>query len=375
MPTTVSAAGPRAGSERGEQPLRNATVTTIAPTGSISIIADTSSGVEPLFALTFTRRVLDGAEMVEVNSTFSEIARSGGFYSDELVEELAAAGTAQGIDEIPERWREVFQTAHDIAPGAHVRIQAAFQEYTDNAVSKTVNFPHEASREDVSNVFQLAFGSGCKGVTIYRDGSRDAQVLSTGRTASAPDTAPAPVEPATPGAGHRRPRPRPGVVAGETRRVETGCGNMYVTINTDEEGRPFELFAQIGKAGGCAASQTEAIGRLISLSLRAGVEPRAIAKQLRGVRCPSPAWNHGEKVFSCADGIGQALAGFLETFKATAPQPGNGNGSDIAPAAAATAAPTENFAERLAGVCAECGGLLEFEGGCVICRGCGYSRC
>jgi len=369
--------------ERGEQPLRNATVTTIAPTGSISIIADTSSGVEPLFALTFTRRVLDGAEMVEVNSTFSEIAKSGGFYSDELVAELAEAGTAQGIEAIPERWREVFQTAHDIQPEAHVRIQAAFQEFTDNAVSKTVNFPHEAAREDVASVFQLAFGSGCKGVTIYRDGSRDAQVLSTGRTASAaePEPAPAPAEPAVPGPGHRRPRPRPGVVAGETRRVETGCGNMYVTINTDEEGRPFELFAQIGKAGGCAASQTEAIGRLISLSLRAGVEPRAIAKQLRGVRCPSPAWNHGEKVFSCADGIGQALAGFLETFKATAPPPpvagsnGGNGGSDIAPPAPAATGAKENFAERLAGVCAECGGLLEFEGGCVICRGCGYSRC
>jgi len=362
--------------QRGERPLRNATVTTIAPTGSISIIADTSSGVEPLFALTFTRRVLDGTEMVEVNSTFAEIARSGGFYSEELVGELAASGTAHGIDAIPERWREVFQTAHDIEPGAHVRIQAAFQEFTDNAVSKTVNFPHEAAREDVANVFQLAFGSGCKGVTIYRDGSRDAQVLSTGRTGAASGSEAAPAQPAAPGPGHRRPRPRPGVVAGETRRVETGCGNMYVTVNTDEEGRPFELFAQIGKAGGCAASQTEAIGRLISLSLRAGVEPRAIAKQLRGVRCPSPAWNHGEKVFSCADGIGQALAGFLDTLTPTAvsnPQPGNGNGgSDIAPASTGSG---NNFAERLAGVCAECGGLLEFEGGCVICRGCGYSRC
>jgi ribonucleoside-diphosphate reductase alpha chain len=359
--------------ERGEAPLRNATVTTIAPTGSISIIADTSSGVEPLFALTFTRRVLDGTEMVEVNSTFAEIARGGGFYSDELVAELAAAGSAAEIETIPRRWREVFKTAHDIEPAAHVRIQAAFQEFTDNAVSKTVNFPHTASREDVAGVFQQAFAGGCKGVTIYRDGSRDAQVLSTGKTAGTKSPAPQPQQKP----GHRRPRPRPGVVAGETRRVETGCGNMYVTINTDEEGRPFELFAQIGKAGGCAASQTEAIGRLISLSLRAGVDPKAIAKQLRGVRCPSPAWNRGEKVFSCADGIGQALAGFLETLAAAPPPvPGNGNGggSDVAPPAGTSTKPS-NFAERLAGVCAECGGLLEFEGGCVICRGCGYSRC
>ncbi len=348
--------------ERGEEPMRNATVTTIAPTGSISIISDTSSGVEPLFAVAFVRRVLDDEELVEVNSTFETIARREGFYSQELVRRIAREGSIQGIEEIPVRWREVFKTAHDISPDDHIRIQSAFQKHTDNAVSKTVNFSHEATRDDVAEVFRRAFELDCKGVTIYRDGSRDLQVLSTGSGSEATvsgagdgggnGTAGA----ATTG-GVKTPRPRPEAVSGETRRVGTGCGHLYVTVNHDEHG-PFELFAQIGKAGGCAASQTEAIGRLISLSLRAGVDAGAIATQLRGVRCPSPAWNRGEKVYSCADGIGQALTRYLE-----------GNGKSVPAIGAATGA------ERLAGMCTECGSELEYEGGCVVCRSCGYSRC
>jgi len=351
----------------GETPLRNATVTTIAPTGSISIISDTSSGVEPLFAVAFVRRVLDGEELVEVNSTFESIARREGFYSEGLVRRIAEAGSVQHIEEIPARWRGVFQTAHDISPAAHIRIQAAFQKHTDNAVSKTVNFANDATRDDVAEVFRSAFKLDCKGVTIYRDGSRDLQVLRTGGpdgagaggtsgNASGKAMVDAPTVPAGRAEPVRTARPRPETVTGETRRVGTGCGHMYVTVNHDEQG-PFELFAQIGKAGGCAASQTEAIGRLISLSLRAGVDAGAIATQLRGVRCPSPAWNKGEKVYSCADGIGQALTRYLEA-----------NG------AATTRAPGDG-AERLAGMCTECGSELEYEGGCVVCRACGYSRC
>jgi ribonucleoside-diphosphate reductase alpha chain len=333
--------------ERGDIPLRNATATTIAPTGSISIIANTSSGVEPLFAIAFTRRILDGDELVEVNSTFEEIARSEGFYSEDLMARIAERGSLQDIEEIPERWRRVFKTAHDISPEAHIRIQAAFQKYTDNAVSKTANFAHDATREDVRTVFELAQELGCKGVTIYRDGSREHQVLSTGEKEVAAGTTTV-----------KKTLPRPTVVVGETQRVGTGCGKLYVTINSSEDGEPFELFAQIGKAGGCAASQTEAIGRLISLALRTGVDPRLIARQLRGVRCPSPAWNAGEKVFSCADGISQALAHYIDRHTES-------DSSDEG----------TSFAERLAGVCAECGSLLEYEGGCVVCRGCGYSRC
>jgi ribonucleoside-diphosphate reductase alpha chain len=332
---------------RGDAPRRNATVTTIAPTGSISIVAGSSSGIEPLFAVAFKRRVLDGAELFEVHPLFEEVARSEGFYSDALVAEIAKHGTLHGVEGVPERWRNLFQTAHDVTPWGHIRIQAAFQRHTENAVSKTVNFASEASPDDVASVFRAAHESGCKGVTVYRDGSRAQQVLSTGN-GSAPKA-----QPAT-----KIPRPRPEVVTGRTVRMETGCGNLYVTTNETEDGA-FELFAQIGKAGGCAASQTEAIGRLVSLSLRSGVDPSAIARQLQGVRCPYPSWNRGQKVLSCADGIGQALAKSLEARGGAAVEKGS----------------TRRTAEALAGSCPECGNELEFEGGCAVCRSCGYSRC
>jgi ribonucleoside-diphosphate reductase alpha chain len=333
--------------ERGEAPRRNATVTTIAPTGSISIVAGASSGIEPLFAIAFKRRVLDGAELVEINAIFEVVARAEGFYSEELVADTARRGTLHEVEGIPERWRNLFQTAHDVTPWGHIRIQAAFQRHTENAVSKTVNFAAAATPADVQAVFRAAHDSGCKGVTVYRDGSRAQQVLSTGPEAAATTT------PAT-----KVPRPRPEVVTGRTVRMETGCGNLYVTTNETADGA-FELFAQIGKAGGCAASQTEAIGRLVSLSLRSGVDPGAIARQLQGVRCPYPSWNKGHKVLSCADGIGQALARSLED-----------RGAEKEPAAT-----RRRRAEVLAGSCPECGNELEFEGGCAVCRSCGYSRC
>jgi ribonucleoside-diphosphate reductase alpha chain len=320
---------------------RNATVTTIAPTGSISIVAGASSGIEPLFAVAFKRRVLDGAELVEINPLFEQVARAGGFYSEKLMAAIAQHGTLRDSDAVPEKWRRLFTTAHDVAPEAHVRIQAAFQRHTENAVSKTVNLAGSAAVADIELVYHAAFDSGCKGVTVYRDGSRAQQVLSTGTA-------------------HKKnglPRPRPEVVAGRTRRMETGCGSLYVTTNETGEG-PFELFAQIGKAGGCAASQTEAIGRLVSLSLRSGVDAGAISRQLQGVRCPFPSWNQGHKVLSCADGIGQALASAIEE-----------RGGTIA------VADPPRRAEVLAGNCPECGNELEFESGCAVCRSCGYSRC
>ncbi len=330
--------------QRGEAPRRNATVTTIAPTGSISIIAGVASGVEPLFGVAFKRRILDGAELVDVNPLFERVAREEEFYSEALAAKIAEEGRVHDLEEVPLRWRNLFQTAHDVSPEGHVRIQAAFQKHTENAVSKTVNLANEAKREDVEETFRFAFQLGCKGVTIYRDGSREMQVLSTGKPA--------------PAAGEKRaPRPRPEVVTGSTTRMETGCGNLYVTTNETIEG-PFELFASIGKTGGCAASQTEAIGRLVSLSLRSGVDAHAVARQLRGVRCPYPSWNRGNKVLSCADAIGQALEKFLEGSKThSSPKP------------------ELDRAERLAGNCVECGNVLEFEGGCAVCRVCGYSRC
>jgi ribonucleoside-diphosphate reductase alpha chain len=355
--------------DRGELPIRNSTRTTIAPTGTISIIAETTSGVEPVFALAFVRNVMDNDQLVESNATFEEVAREFGFYSEELIRKVAKSGSVQGMEEVPERWRNIFKTSHDITPEAHTRIQAAFQKYTDNAGSNTVNFARDATGDDVRTVFMLAHELGCKGVTIYRDGSRDAQVLNVGQQA-APELAGA----ASIGALEiddrehvKKPRRRPDTVSGTTRKVGTGCGNLYVTINDDEHG-PFELFAQIGKAGGCAASQTEAIGRLISLALRAGVDATQISRQLGGVRCPSPAWNKGNKVFSCADGISQALAKHLEDRDSSLALPDQVGRKFEQPA-------IESLVNRLAGMCMECGNTLEFESGCAVCRNCGYSRC
>jgi ribonucleoside-diphosphate reductase alpha chain len=358
--------------DRGELPIRHATRTTIAPTGTISIIADTTSGVEPIFALAFVRKVMDNDELVESNATFEEVAREFGFYSEDLIKEVAKTGGVQGIKEVPERWRSIFKTSHDILPEAHIRIQAAFQRHTDNAVSKTVNFANDATQEDVRTVFELAFDLGCKGVTIYRDGSRESQVLNVGQdspsekaAAGAASVGEIPIPIADDRKHVKKPRKRPDTITGTTRKIGTGCGNLYVTINDDEHGA-FELFAQIGKAGGCAASQTEAIGRLISLALRAGVDPNAIARQLSGVRCPSPAWNNGNKVFSCADGISKALAQHLRDRDTKFPLPDST--TDTEPA-------IESLVNRLAGMCMECGSTLEFESGCAVCRNCGYSRC
>ena len=337
-----------AGDSTGSVPYRNATTTTIAPTGTISIIANASSGIEPIFAIAYTRHVMDKEELIEVNPLFEEIAKQEGFYSDELMKRIAEVGTVREIEEVPERWRNVFRCAYDITPDAHVRMQAAFQKFTDNAVSKTVNFPKEARAVDVEEVFMLAYQLGCKGVTIYRDGSRDEQVLNIGKV-NRRETG-----------EFRVPRGRPGALTGRTRKKPTGCGNLYVTVNDDENG-PFELFAQIGKAGGCAASQAEAIGRLISLALRAGVDPASIVKQLRGVRCPSPAWEDGKLVLSCSDAISKALEQHLSDIDYHMPE-------DFSLAA-------ESLSNRLAGLCIDCGSPLEFDGGCNVCRACGYSRC
>ncbi|HKK00734.1 MAG TPA: vitamin B12-dependent ribonucleotide reductase, partial [Desulfuromonadales bacterium] len=246
---------------KGGKQVRNATSTTIAPTGTISIIANASSGIEPLFAVSYVRQVLDKDILVEVHPLFEKIARERGFYSPELMKKIAEHGTVQDIAEVPDDLRRIFVTSHDITPEDHIRMQAAFQKYTDNAVSKTVNFTHEATREDVATVYRLAHQKGCKGVTIYRDGSRDQQVLSVGKKeekSPAEDTIPN----ETRKAGRKRDRPR--ALRGSTYQMETGCGPLYVTINEDNDGL-FELFTTMGKAGGCAASQCEAIGRLVSL--------------------------------------------------------------------------------------------------------------
>ncbi|MBI5286080.1 MAG: TSCPD domain-containing protein, partial [Deltaproteobacteria bacterium] len=305
--------------------VRNATVTTIAPTGTISIIAGCSSGIEPLFALAFTRNVLDGAALVEVNPLFEEVAKSRGFYTQELAKRVVQSGGVRHLDGIPDDVKRVFVTAHDITPEWHIRMQTAFQKYTDNAVSKTVNFPNEATKEDVSKVYMLAYKLGCKGVTVYRDGSREVQVLNKGSRAGTHPKDGWGVKgsgeinkPWNPGTlepwnhSFLSPKPREEITFGATRKMKTGCGNLYVTVNEDEEGRPFEVFTQIGKAGGCAASQCEAIGRMVSLALRSGIQPEEVIKQMRGISCHVPVFSgNGGKILSCSDAVARALEWYV----------------------------------------------------------------
>jgi ribonucleoside-diphosphate reductase alpha chain len=336
-------------------PIRNATVTTIAPTGTLSIIANVSSGIEPLFAVSYVRTVMDNDRLVEVHPIFEDIAIKQGFYGRELMALIADHGTVKDVAEVPAELQRIFVTAHDLDPEWHIKMQAAFQKHTDNAVSKTVNFEHDATVEDVRMVYDLAYDLGVKGVTIYRDGSKENQVLSTGKTARGGG---ADLPTARP--GEIEPRPRPSVTVGRTEKIKTGCGNLYVTINSDEHGL-CEVFTQMGKSGGCASSQSEALSRLISVSLRAGVDPDAILKHLRGIRCPSPAWAQGGKVLSCADAVGIAMEHHIEWMS-------TGLASE-------SVAKHTDHLDNLSGACPECGGSLEHESGCAVCRACGYSKC
>jgi ribonucleoside-diphosphate reductase alpha chain len=327
--------------------VRNASCTTIAPTGSLSIIAGCSSGIEPLFALSYTKNVLDGSQLVEVNTYFEEVARKEGFYSEELMQQLAAGVSLHDIEAVPERVKRLFVTAHDISPEWHVRMQAAFQRATDNAVSKTVNFPHEATRDDIAKVYMLAYEEGLKGITIFRDRSRETQVLTTGKAA---ETAAAKSE-----EGRLTPRKRPKRTSAFVDKVTTGCGNIYVTVASDEYGI-CEVFSHLGKTGGCAAAQLEATCRLISLALRSGVDVASVVKQLRGIRCPSIAWEEGKSVLSCADAIASVLEKYIE--------------GDDKPRFQ-----DYGLAKNLAGQCPDCGNILIYQEGCFICPGCGYTKC
>ncbi|MFH1202591.1 MAG: vitamin B12-dependent ribonucleotide reductase [Candidatus Omnitrophota bacterium] len=341
--------------------LRNATLTTIAPTGTISIIAGPcSSGIEPIFAVSYYRNVMDNDKLVEVDPVFEEVAKERGFYSRELMSKVAEKGSIKDLKEIPEDIRRVFVTAHDIAPEWHIRMQAVFQRYTDNAVSKTVNFPENATVEDVRQVYMSAYKLGCKGATIYRDRSRDEQVLNIGRKEQKTE-----IDKITP-------RPRPEVINGTTTKVPTGCGNLYVTINSDEEGRPFEIFTQMGKAGGCAASQLEAIGRLVSLALRSEIEVKSIIDQLHGIRCPSPSWEKGVRIFSCADAMARVIEKRLLNNKQKE--------SEVNQEIESLLKSEEHLVHsahrgNIVGVCPDCGGALRHEEGCIKCHGCGFSKC
>jgi len=358
--------------KEGVMKIRNATLTTIAPTGTISIIAGPcSSGIEPLFAISYYRNVMDNDKLVEVDPLFEELAKDRKFYSRELMEKIAEKPSIQDIEGIPDDIKRIFVTAHDISPEWHVRMQAAFQRYVHNATSKTINFPHEATLDDVRKAYMLAYELGCKGITIYRDRSREEQVLNTGQ-------APKIIQEQKV-TGEKReiaPRPRPEVIIGTTTKVSTGCGNLYVTINVDEADRPFELFTQMGKAGGCAASQLEAIGRLVSLGFRSGIEVKSIIEQLRNIRCPSPSWEKGQRIFSCADAIARVIEKRLINKQTKA-------SVETTVVAMKHSHEEEHIASDvelghhadIVGVCPDCGGALRHEEGCIKCHACGFSKC
>lgn len=323
--------------------MRNATTTTIAPTGTISIIAGASSGIEPLFAISYIRRVLDGTELVETHPLFVKAMEAAGKYSDALMEKIAECGSVQGLDEVPEDLKKIFVTSMDVSPEDHIAIQAAFQRDIDNAVSKTINFSDKATKDSIRSAYLLAWNQGLKGITIYRSSSRPFQVLSLKKETDAVESI---MQVGT--NGKIAPRPRPLKTRGITERVRTGCGNLYVTVNWDDKDI-CEVFAQMGKAGGCAACQIEAESRLISLALRSGIRVQSIVSQLAGIRCPSPIWHEGGQILSCPDAIAKVLAS-ASGIKIEKGNPAVMN-------------------------CPECGAVLEPEGGCFLCRSCGFSKC
>lgn len=328
----------------------NATCTTIAPTGTISMLANVSSGIEPNFSWVYTRRSCD-KELYVVHPLMEKWLKMIGLYNDDVLQELKR-GTP--VREIPALKNivcaPVWTTSQEISPAAHIRIQAAFQKYTDNAVSKTINLPNNATETDVEQAYLLAYENGCKGVTVYRDGSRDSQVLNH---------EPPKKEEATGFEGVKAVvRPRPVCVEGSTVKKQIGCGTLYVTVNRDENG-PIEVFTNTGKAGGCPA-QSEGLSRMVSLALRYNIPVDAICKQLCGIRCMSTIRKDGCRVLSCPDAIGRSLKDAVE--------------NNLAEHAGRIIA--EGLVEGLNRViCPDCGQPLEQAEGCVICHGCGYSKC
>ncbi len=320
---------------------RNATTTTIAPTGTLSIIGDCSSGVEPLFALSFVRTVMDNDRLLEVNPHFEKVARERGFYSDDLMDKIAGEGSLAHIDAIPEDVKQIYVTAHDISPEWHIRMQAAFQKYTDNAVSKTVNLPTDATVEDVRRIYDLANELDCKGVTIYRDGSKENQVLSFSDKTKAVDSQAVVID-------------RPETLEGFTTKMKTGLGQLYVTV-TEHNRHPFEVFATIGKSGRSTAAKAEAIGRLVSLAFRAGVKVENVVEQLIGIGGEHPVFQEGGLVLSIPDAIGRVLQKRYLDGKET--KKGNAGGG------------------LMGEECPECGQTISFEEGCMTCHSCGFTKC
>ncbi len=340
-----------------DKPMRNSTTTTIAPTGTTSMIADTSGGIEPLFAVSYVKNVLDGKKLVMPDPVFEEIAKERGIYSEELMQKVAKKGMLGDMSEIPDDIKAVFVTSMEIKPEWHIRMQAAFQKYVDNAISKTVNFPNDATEADIKRVYDLAYDLKCKGVTVYRTGSRSEQVMEVeGQGKGKSDVY------------ERRPRKRPHVIRGTTQKLSTGYGGLYVTINEDEHGL-FEVFAQIGRSGGFTQSFTESLARLISLCLRSGIPPEEIISQLEGIRSPEVGFIHGEKIVSIPDAMAKALKWHIDgkpkAEQARLPTKEHDRENDVM-----------KIVDRgLNPSCPDCGSMMYLSEGCCKCPSCGYSQC
>jgi len=353
--------------------VRNASFLTIAPTGSISMIADCSSGIEPIFSLVFTKRVMDNTDFLYVNPHFENACKKAGIYSDELMKEVAQNGTIQNMEEIPENIRKVFVTAHDISPIQHILIQSSFQKWVDAAVSKTCNFPSSATVANVKDAYWLAYETNCKGITIYRDGSRTEQVLYVGDKKDQKVETEKELPPKKENGSPIHPRLRPQTTAGVTRRIRTGQGSLYVTINEDSKGLS-EIFTNIGKAGSQAQVESEAISRLISLALRSGIDPIDIIKQLKGIGGPSPIWENGIRILSTPDAIAKALEWYMEeNFKKSTILKASSEKEIITVKEESDSPVSDN--KKMITTCPDCGCNLYHESGCVSCPSCGFSKC
>jgi ribonucleoside-diphosphate reductase alpha chain len=345
------------------RPMRNSTVTTIAPTGTISMIAGCSSGIEPIFALAFQHRVKqpDGERVLTfVNETFEQIAREKGFFSDALMEEVAKRGSLHGIPGLPEDAARVFKTSHDITFDWHVRHQAAFQRYTDNGVSKTINLPNDATEPDVAAAYRLAWELGCLGITVFRDGCKGEQVLNVGVKK---DKAAA----VLPTVGHAVIKPRPHSLAGKTYRMETPIGTAFITVNQTEENEPFEVFVQVGKGGSDTMAVAEALGRLISLTLRlpSPLSPQRrleeVISQLSRIGGAQPMGFGAGKILSLPDALARTLAEHIGQIK---------------PESAPPSSPKLEERRRIGDLCKECGqATFVYEEGCKKCLSCGFNEC
>ncbi|HVH08255.1 MAG TPA: vitamin B12-dependent ribonucleotide reductase [Gemmatimonadales bacterium] len=412
-PDATCARGPKGERIRPVRRLRNCNLTTVAPTGTISIIAGCSSGIEPLFAVAFMRNQA-GVLMPDVNEDFVTIAKQEGWYADALMQQIAEMGHIH-FDAVPAKWQRVFVTAHDVTPEWHIQMQAAFQDFTDSAISKTCNFAHDATEEYVEKIYRYAYKLGCKGVTVYRDGAREMQVLSTGTTArkvqerAAGGSATPPPPPAGSDAlaealgrlaeleaelertraqlhdaeaenlQRRAKRSRPDLLRGATRRIETPLGTMYVTITEDDKGQPFEVFISLGKAGAPLMADVEAIGRLISLALRSGIPLREIHRQLRGISSDRVVGLGPSKVLSVPDAIGIAIEKWMQEKQGIQGEllgaPAAAAPVRAAPDAVGTVSERVPDGADFIGACPDCGSQLAFAEGCAKCQVCGFSEC